>query len=256
MEEKVVFKADHISKTFFTSHGKDNEAIKDISIEVKENEFMVLLGPGQCGKTVFLKILAGLMPATSGSLSLHGKPLSGIDNRIGFVFQDTGLFEWKTAIENVEIGLKYKNMPFGERRAVCKKYLDLVGLTGFENAYPQELSGGMKQRVGIARAYAANPEILLMDEPFGALDAQTRYSMEDEILKIWSKEKRTILFVTNNIEEAVYLGDRVVQFSECPAEVKQVYDLSSLSRPRDQISKEFLEMRSRISSNEELCIEQ
>lgn len=254
MEEKIILQADHIAKTFFSSKG-DTDAIEDISIDVRENEFLVLLGPGQCGKTTFLNIIAGLVKSTSGTITLNGKPISGTDSRIAMVFQKTGLYEWKTAMENAELGLKYRNVPKAERRAAAQKYLELVGLQGFENAYPHALSGGMKQRVGIARAYTANPEILLMDEPFGALDAQTRYAMEEEILRIWQTEKRTIVFVTNNIEEAVTLGDRIIQFTERPAKVKRVYDLSSLQRPRSHVSEDFMRIRQEIAANEALTLE-
>ncbi len=254
MEEKIILQADHIAKTFFSSKG-DTDAIEDISIDVRENEFLVLLGPGQCGKTTFLNIIAGLVKATSGTITLNGKPISGTDSRIAMVFQKTGLYEWKTAMENAELGLKYRSVPKAERRAAAQKYLELVGLQGFENAYPHALSGGMKQRVGIARAYTANPEILLMDEPFGALDAQTRYAMEEEILRIWQTEKRTIVFVTNNIEEAVTLGDRIIQFTERPAKVKRVYDLSSLQRPRSHVSEDFMRIRQEIAANEALTLE-
>ena len=254
MEEKIILQADHIAKTFFSSKG-DTDAIEDISIDVRENEFLVLLGPGQCGKTTFLNIIAGLVKATPGTITLNGKPISGTDSRIAMVFQKTGLYEWKTAMENAELGLKYRNVPKAERRAAAQKYLELVGLQGFENAYPHALSGGMKQRVGIARAYTANPEILLMDEPFGALDAQTRYAMEEEILRIWQTEKRTIVFVTNNIEEAVTLGDRIIQFTERPAKVKRVYDLSSLQRPRSHVSEDFMRIRQEIAANEALTLE-
>ena len=249
-----MLEVDHIAKTFFSDKG-DTDAIEDISIDVRENEFLVLLGPGQCGKSTFLNIIAGLVKPTSGTIKLDGKEITGTDPRIAMVFQKTGIYEWKTAMENVELGLKYRGVPKKERRETAQKYLDLVGLHGFENAYPHALSGGMKQRVGIARAYTANPEILLMDEPFGALDAQTRYAMEEEILRIWGAEKRTVIFVTNNIEEAVTLGDRVIQFTERPAKVKKVYDLSCLPRPRSQVSPEFLRIRQEIAANEELTLE-
>lgn len=254
MEKKVMLQVDHIAKTFFSDKG-DTDAIEDISIDVRENEFLVLLGPGQCGKSTFLNIIAGLVKPTSGTIKLDGKEITGTDQRIAMVFQKTGIYEWKTAMENVELGLKYRGVGKTERREVAQKYLDLVGLHGFENAYPHALSGGMKQRVGIARAYTAGPEILLMDEPFGALDAQTRYAMEEEILRIWGAEKRTVIFVTNNIEEAVTLGDRVIQFTERPARVKKVYDLSDLPRPRSQVSPEFLRVRQEIAANEELTLE-
>ena len=254
VEKKVMLEVDHIAKTFFSDKG-DTDAIEDISIDVRENEFLVLLGPGQCGKSTFLNIIAGLVKPTSGTIKLDGKEITGTDQRIAMVFQKTGIYEWKTAMENVELGLKYRGVGKTERREVAQKYLDLVGLHGFENAYPHALSGGMKQRVGIARAYTAGPEILLMDEPFGALDAQTRYAMEEEILRIWGAEKRTVIFVTNNIEEAVTLGDRVIQFTERPARVKKVYDLSDLPRPRSQVSPEFLRVRQEIAANEELTLE-
>lgn len=254
MEEKVILEANHVAKTFFSGKG-DTDAIEDISIQVHENEFLVLLGPGQCGKTTFLNILAGLVKPTSGTIKLDGKEITGTDQRIAMVFQKTGLYEWKTAMENTEIGLKYRGVSKAERRETAQKYLDLVGLHGFEDAYPHALSGGMKQRVGIARAYTADPEILLMDEPFGALDAQTRYAMEEEILRIWETEKRTVIFVTNNIEEAVTLGDRVIQFTERPAKVKKVYDLKGLARPRSHVSEDFLRIRQEIASNEELTLE-
>ena len=249
-----MLQVDHIAKTFFSDKG-DTDAIEDISIDVRENEFLVLLGPGQCGKSTFLNIVAGLVKPTSGIIKLDGKEITGTDQRIAMVFQKTGIYEWKTAMENVELGLKYRGVGKTERREVAQKYLDLVGLHGFENAYPHALSGGMKQRVGIARAYTAGPEILLMDEPFGALDAQTRYAMEEEILRIWGAEKRTVIFVTNNIEEAVTLGDRVIQFTERPARVKKAYDLSGLPRPRSQVSPEFLRIRQEIAANEELTLE-
>lgn len=254
MEEKIILEVSHISKTFFSGKG-DTDAIEDVSIDVRENEFLVLLGPGQCGKTIFLDIIAGLIKPTSGTIKLDDKPISGTDPRIAMVFQKTGLYEWKTAMENTEIGLKYRHVSKAKRRETSQRYLELVGLKGFENAYPHALSGGMKQRVGIARAYTAGPEILLMDEPFGALDAQTRYAMEEEILRIWETERRTIIFVTNNIEEAVTLGDRVIQFSERPARVKKIYDLSVLPRPRSHVSPEFLRIRQEIASNEELTLE-
>ena len=254
MEEKIILDADHISKTFFSNNG-DTDAIEDVTIHVRQNEFLVLLGPGQCGKTVFLNIISGLVKPTSGTIKLDGNQINGTDPRIAMVFQKTGLYEWKTALENVEIGLKYRGVSKADRRVAAQKYLDLVGLTGFEDAYPHALSGGMKQRVGIARAYCANPEIMLMDEPFGALDAQTRYAMEEELLRIWEKEKRTVIFVTNNIEEAVTLGDRIIQFSERPATVKKEYDLNHLARPRNHVSPEFLRIRQEIAANEELTLE-
>lgn len=254
MDKKVKLRVKNVTKAFFN---KKTEvlAVDNVSLEVYENEFLVLLGPGQAGKTVLLNMMAGLSAPTAGTIEIDGENFVSPDpKKIGTVFQKTAIMPWKTTMQNVELGLKYAHMPKEERREICQKYIDLVGLHGFENCYPKQLSGGMKQRVGIARAYATNPEILLMDEPFGALDAQTRYSMQDEILKIWEKEKRTVIFVTNNIEEACYLGDRIILFSERPAHVKAEYSLSHLSRPRDYMSKDFLETRELIESNTDLSL--
>ena len=201
---------------YFIADGKRVCAIDDVSLDVKENEFLVLLGPGQCGKTVLLNLIAGLLKPTVGEIFIDGESIQGTDKRIAMVFQQHSVFPWKTVMGNVEIGPKYAGVPKGERQERAQHFIELVGLKGFEEHFPRQLSGGMKQRVGIARAYTANPEILLMDEPFGALDAQTRYSMEDEILRIWEQDKRTVIFVTNNIEEAVALGDRIVLFSKAP----------------------------------------
>ena len=183
----------------------------------------------------------------------EGKEFTGVNDGFGLVFQKTALMDWKTVIENVEFGLKIKHTDKQKRREIAEKYIDLVGLKGFENSYPRQLSGGMKQRTGIARAYSTNPGVLLMDEPFGALDAQTRYMMENEILRIWNEDKRTIVFVTNNIEEAVTLGDRIILLSSCPAEVKQIY-VPNLPRPRDNMSPEFLAFREMIEKNTDMAL--
>ena len=251
-QEKVRLHIDSLRKEF---QGKDGSTlvVDNVSLDVYDNEFLVLLGPGHCGKTVFLNIMAGLEKPTSGEIFLDGEPLQGNDPRIGMVFQKWSLLPWKTVMENTEIGPKFRGVYKTTRRAKAQEYLNLVGLQGFENAYPSQLSGGMKQRVGIARAYTNDPEILIMDEPFGALDAQTRYAMEEEVIKIWQKEKRTVIFVTNNIEEAVYLGDRIVLFSERPARIKEIYK-NDLPRPRDMISPEFMRLRGTISDNSDLAL--
>ena len=251
-QEKVRLHIESLSKEF---QGKDGSAlvVDNVSLDVYDNEFLVLLGPGHCGKTVFLNIMAGLEKPSSGKIFLDGEPLQGNDPRIGMVFQKWSLLPWKTVMENTEIGPKFRGVDKATRRAKAQEYLNLVGLQGFENAYPSQLSGGMKQRVGIARAYTNDPEILIMDEPFGALDAQTRYAMEEEVIKIWQKEKRTVIFVTNNIEEAVYLGDRIVLFSERPARIKEIYK-KDLPRPRDMVSPEFMKLRGTISDNSDLAL--
>ena len=245
-------KVSNISKTFFNK--KDYfTAIEDVSFDVRDGEFLVILGPGRCGKTVLLNIIAGLVEKTSGSVIYDGKEINGVDPEMGMVFQKTALMPFKTVMENVELGLKFSGMDKKKRREICQKYIDLVGLQGFENSYPNALSGGMKQRVGIARAYASESDILLLDEPFGALDAQTRYQMEDEIIKIWEKNKKTIIFVTNNVEEALYLGDRILLLSSRPAEIKKEY-VVDLPRPRSYTDKAFLEYRNEIVDNTDLDI--
>lgn len=242
----------NISKTFFNKEDYFT-AIDDVSFDVYEGEFLVILGPGRCGKTVLLNIIAGLLEKTSGTVTYEGKEINGVNSEVGMVFQKTALMPFKTVMENVELGLKFSGMEKKVRREICQKYIELVGLHGFEKSYPKALSGGMKQRVGIARAYANNPKVLIMDEPFGALDAQTRYLMQNEVLRIWEQEKRTVIYVTNNIEEAIYLGSRIVLLSKCPAKVKAIYEVD-LSRPRDMVGKEFMQLRERISNDTDLSI--
>ncbi|KMW12581.1 ABC transporter ATP-binding protein [Enterocloster citroniae] len=250
--KKISLSLDHISQSYIVN-SKVFDAAVDVSMDVYESEFLVLLGPGRCGKTVLLNMIAGLEAPVDGSIRLDGEELKGSDERIGMVFQKRALMPWKTVMENVEFGLKIKGVPVKERREIAQKYIDLVGLQGFEKSYPDQLSGGMKQRVSIARAYTNNPQILLMDEPFGALDAQTRYAMEEEVQRIWQTEKRTVVFVTNNIEEALYLADRIVLLSNCPAHVKAVYEVN-LPRPRSTVDSEFLRLRKEISDNTDLAL--
>lgn len=192
-------------------------------------------------------MLAGLEPVTTGTITVNGNPVLRPGPERGVVFQNISLFPWLTTMGNVEYGLRMAGVPKKERRQRAQKYIDLVGLQGFEDAFPSKLSGGMKQRVGIARAYCIEPKVMLMDEPFGALDAQTRYLMQEELQRIWQTEKRTIIFVTNNIEEALYLADRIIVLSNCPATVKKEFVID-LPRPRDYVSPEFLELRKEITS--------
>lgn len=250
MDDKVknVLSLKNVSKSFY-GRNRVFEAVNNVSLDVRENEFLVLLGPGQCGKSVLLNIISGLDTPTLGEVEFPDEK----DRDVGFVFQKTAIFRWKTVMENVELPLQLAGVGKAERREKAQYLINLVGLQGFEDALPKQLSGGMKQRVGIARAYCSNPKILLMDEPFGALDAQTRYQMEEEVLRIWEKEKRTVIFVTNNIEEAVYLGDRIVLLSRCPATIKQIYDVS-LPRPRDYVDPEFLAIREAIEANTDLAL--
>ena len=174
-----------LEKSFPSGKKGMRKVVDGVSFEVHDNEFLVLLGPGHCGKSVILNIIAGLMQADAGMVCLDGEPVTRPNPKMGMVFQKTGLLAWKTVLENVELGPKMRGVDKAKLRQTAMRYLELVGLKGFENAYPHQLSGGMKQRVGIARAYANDPEILVLDEPFGQLDAQTRYNMEDEIIRIW-----------------------------------------------------------------------
>lgn len=243
---KEIIGCKNINMTF-PVQGGSFEVIGNIDLSIEENEFVVLFGPGQCGKTTMVNIISGLQEPTRGVVTLQGQEVHGPGPQRGVVYQTIALFPWLTAIENVEYGPKVRGVPKEERRRRAQHFIDLVGLTGFENAYPVKLSGGMKQRVGIARAYCNDPLVMIMDEPFGALDAQTRYLMEEELEKIWQKEKKTVIFVTNNIEEALYLADRIIVFSNCPAAIKKEYVID-LPRPRDYTSPEFLELRREINS--------
>lgn len=245
-QKKDIIVCEHAGKTFATATTY-NEVIKDLNLSVKENEFVVLFGPGQCGKTTVLNVMAGLETLTEGTITVNGKVVKGPDPERGFVYQTMAIFPWFTVMQNVEYGPRMAGVKKKERRERAQHYIDLVGLTGFENSYPNQLSGGMQQRVGIARAYCNEPVVLFMDEPFGHLDAQTRYMMQDEITRIWEQEKKTVVFVTNNIEEAVFLADRVIVLTNCPTTVKKEYVID-LPRPRSYTDDKFLSLRSEIQS--------
>ena len=220
-------------------------AVSDVNLEVADGEFVCLLGPSGCGKTTLLRMAAGLDTPTGGELFLDGNKIEGVNKECGFVFQEYVLFPWRTVRENIEFGPEVKGMQKEERERISQHYIDLVGLKGFENHYPHELSGGMKQRVGIARAYANSPKLLLMDEPFGALDAQTRNLMQGELLRIWQEEHISALFVTHSVDEAVYLADRVVVLSARPGTVKEIFDVALL-RPRVRTGQEANALRDEI----------
>ncbi len=217
-------------------------AISDVNLAVEDGEFVCLLGPSGCGKTTLLRLVAGLETSTGGALSLDGKKIEGVNRECGFVFQEYVLFPWRTVKGNIEFGPEVKKVPKEERKRISQHYIELVGLKGFENHYPHELSGGMKQRVGIARAYANNPKLLLMDEPFGALDAQTRNLMQAELLRIWEKEHISALFVTHSVDEAVYLADRVAVMSARPGTIREIFK-NDLPRPRVRTSPEANALR-------------
>ena len=238
----------HLTKTFSRGRGELIPVLDDVSFSVADLEFVAIVGPSGCGKSTFLRIVNGLIPADSGTICIDGHAVTGPGHGLGMVFQGFDLFPWRTAIGNVEFGMEMMNVPQRERRERAQRWMERVGLTGFEQAYPHELSGGMQQRVGIARALAIEPKVLLMDEPFGALDVQTRDLLQDELLAIWQRERKTVLFVTHSIEEAIYLADRIVLLTPRPARVERVLDVP-FGRPRSEDVKSnptFVELRREI----------
>ena len=232
----------------FWADGRAMEVLRDINLSIRENEFICFIGPSGCGKTTLLRIIAGLEEPTSGTLSLAGESIKGPGPERGMVFQEYSLFPWRTVLDNIAFGLELKGVPTEERRIRSRQYLKMVGLERFEARYPHELSGGMKQRVAIARALVNDPRALLMDEPFGALDAQTRNIMQSELLRIWEEEKKTVVFVTHSVDEAIYLADRIVIMSARPGRIKDVIEIH-LSRPRNRTSFEVNKIRDRILSD-------
>ena len=206
-------------------------ALQDFNLDIREGEFFTLLGPSGCGKSTFLNVLAGLARKSGGSISIDGQPASGINREQGVVFQGYALFPWRTVLQNIEVGLEIRKIPKRERRESAEQFLHLVGLAGFGQRYPHELSGGMRQRVAIARSLAYSPSLLLMDEPFAALDAQTREILQSELLRIWEQHKTTIVFITHSLDEAIYLSDRIAVMTHRPGRIKSVLDIA-LPRPR------------------------
>ena len=228
-----------VQKTYRSLQGVDYPALEHFSLDIEVGEFFCLLGPSGCGKTTVLKMLAGFEGPTAGRILMEGRPVTGASRDRAVVFQgDDSLYGWLTAVENVEFGLRMRHVGKTERRERAMRYLEMVGLRGQERKYPAELSGGMKQRIQIARVLANEPKMLLMDEPFAALDAQTRSLMQEELLRIWQREAKTVLFVTHSIPEAIYLADRIVVMTSHPGRVKAVIDVKE-ARPRDVTSAEF-----------------
>ena len=209
----------------FAVRGETVVALGDATIDVRAGEFLTIVGPSGCGKSTLLDLLGGLTEPTAGRILLEGTPVTGPGLDRGIVFQQYALLPWRTALGNIELGLEAKGVARRERRERAREHLELVGLTGFGDRYPHELSGGMKQRVAIARSLAFEPEVLLMDEPFAALDAQTRESLQDELLRIWRATGRTVVFITHGIDEAVYLGQRVAVMTSRPGRIKDVVDV-------------------------------
>jgi NitT/TauT family transport system ATP-binding protein len=215
---------DRVSHVYRPPRGRPVTALDDISLEVRDREFVALLGPSGCGKSTLLYLVGGFLPVERGAISVEGKPIVGTGPDRGIVFQHFALFPWKTVMQNVLYGLEKQGFARAERMSRAREFVDLVGLTGFEDNYPSQLSGGMKQRAAIARTLAIDPRILLMDEPFGALDAQTRSLMQGELLNIWQRSRKTVIFVTHDVHEAVFLAERIAVMSARPGHIKEVVE--------------------------------
>ena len=219
-------------------------ALEDINLEIEDGEFICLVGLSGCGKTTLLNILAGFVEITAGDIMMDGKPINHNYNK-GVVFQEYALFPWRTAIKNVEYGLEVRKVAAAERKRIAREFLKVVRLEDFADFYPHNLSGGMRQRVAVARAMAFDPEVLLMDEPFGALDAQTREELQELTVDVWQKTRKTVIYVTHNLSEAVYLGNRIVVFLPNPGKIREVVRVN-LPRPREALAPEFVEIQRHI----------
>ena len=243
----VKVKIDKVEKVYSGRHG-EMVALNGGSLDIMENEFICVVGPSGCGKSTLLNVIAGLLEPTSGAVYVDGKEVRGPGPERGVVFQQYALFPWLTVLKNVQFGLKLKGVSEAQSKETAMKYLKMVDLEQFADSYPKELSGGMKQRVAIARAYAVNPQVLLMDEPFGALDAQTRTQLQSELIKTWQEQKKTCFFITHDVEEAVILATKVIIMSARPGRIKKIVDIN-LPYPRTQEMKmemPFLDLKSYI----------
>ncbi len=235
-----------LCKIYYSEKSEDSVCVfEDIDLCVDKGQFFSIIGPSGCGKTTLLRIIAGLEQASGGSIFLDGQEITGTDRKVGLVFQEFALFPWRTAVQNIEMGLEIAGIAKKERRHAAMEYIQAFGLDGFENKYPRELSGGMKQRVAIARTLITNPEVVLMDEPFGALDSQTRDAVREFLLRISLRRNDTVLFVTHNVDEAVYLSDRIMVQSERPSKILKLFDID-MPKPRDRTSRESNQARKEI----------
>jgi NitT/TauT family transport system ATP-binding protein len=242
MPTKIEIK--NLRKVYETPERKVH-ALEDININIEDGEFLCLVGLSGCGKTTLLNILAGFVKITAGTVNMDGKPITDEYDK-GVVFQEYALFPWLTAIQNVEYGLKVRKVPVKERKEKSMEFLRLVRLEDFADLFPHSLSGGMRQRVAVARALAFDPQVLLMDEPFGALDAQTREELQELTVDIWQKTKKTVLYVTHNLSEAVFMGSRVVVFIPNPGRIREIIKIE-MPRPRDALSQEFIQIQRNIN---------
>ncbi len=243
-----MLKIDNITKTY-DNNGQLIEAVNEISLEIKDRRFIAFVGPSGCGKTTLLKIIAGLLEPSTGEVILDGKKILEPSKERGMIFQNFSLFPWLTVHENISFGLNLQNLLGQKKSEIIEHYLSITGLADFANAYPKNLSGGMQQRLAIARTLANNPKVLLMDEPFGSLDSQTRSRMQEFLTKLWESDKKTILFVTHDVEEAIFLADEVYLLSQRPARIKQVFKVP-FDRPRLhelKYSQEFFELEKEIA---------
>ena len=227
----TIIEIEHVSQVFQTSARKDHLALSDISLTIDEGAFVSILGPSGCGKSTLLYIVGGFVNPTSGTATMKGRAITGPGPDRGPVFQEFALFPWKTVLGNVMYGPRQQGVRAAEAEGQSRTLIEMVGLKGYENFYPKELSGGMKQRVALARTLAYHPEVLLMDEPFGALDAHTRTRLQNDLLNIWERDRKTVLFVTHSVDEAVFLSDKVVMMSKSPGRIREVSDID-LPRPR------------------------
>jgi NitT/TauT family transport system ATP-binding protein len=239
---------EHVSRVYDVGKGNTVSAVDDVSLSIEKEEFVCIVGPSGCGKSTLLYLIACLDTPSSGRILVEGEPVTAPSPSVGMVFQPDSVFPWLTVRQNVEFGPTVRGVPEADRRSIAETNIKLVGLEGFEDTLPRQLSGGMKKRVDVARAYANNPHILLMDEPFGALDAMTKERLQIELLAIWERERNTVLFVTHDLEEALVLSSRIVVMSRAPNTIQSIIDVP-FPHPRDLLlktSKEFQEYRRRL----------
>lgn len=234
-----------VNKFYTSPDGNEVHALKDVDLKVSDGEFVCIVGPSS-GKSTLLEIIAGLLDATSGEITLDGKKVSGTSRDIGVVFQDASLFPWRTIRKNIAFGMEIAKIPKEQQEKQLKKYINMVNLNGFENKYPSQLSGGMRQRAGLARTFAMNPKVILMDEPFSAVDHLTRCTLQEELINIRGQEGKTVIFVTHDINEAVFLADRVVLLSPRPSSVQKIYDIP-YPQKRNRNAPELLEIAAQIA---------
>ncbi len=241
VEKRVKVRFESLTKSFGSLVVLDN-----VTLDVYENTFLCIVGPTGCGKTTLANLLCGLTPPTKGRVTIDGTRVNPKKHSISFVFQESACFPWRTVMDNVKLGLEIKRAPDHEVKVRVGEVISLLGLEGFENAYPNQISGGMKQRVDIARAFCCESDLLIMDEPFCQNDEKTRFYLLNQLIEIWEKKKRTVIFVTHNLEEAVYLAEKVVVFTQKPTRVRAEIDVS-LPRPRDLNSPEFIRIREQVT---------